>query len=338
LRSSSQSAHKIPGPDIKNILAATFVAEKAFRIFDIVLYHNECYMMLLRLRTLAPWIDMHYIGFSVNSFSHEISQELTFDPFEAEIKSFFYHVFWFNYTHPPEIQDPWIRETDIRHQLVHQMELRERPKGVDLVMWSDLDEIPLPSGMAWLRQNPPENYYRFVGHFHMYNYRWRSGETWAWAYVQKYGAKDPQKTWFDQRAPSGAYEVLPGISLIHCSYCFPELGQIITKLKSFSHREFSSDQWVDPNYVWSYIYCGFSLFGGNYSFVPFDPLGIDFPDDPRFDFLKRRIYFRDLPNFKFDTESLKKYSPCELPKLKTIAGSPNLVAGSDVPNNLDVYP
>jgi hypothetical protein len=215
------------------------------------------------------------------------------------------------------------------------MVMRERPQPDDLVMWSDLDEIPLPSGMVWLKNHPPRDYYRFVGHFHMYNYRWRSNETWAWAYVQRYGSKSPKKTWFQQRAPGGRYTTLPGISLIHCSYCFPELGQIITKLKSFSHREFSSDQWVDPNYVYSYIYCGFSLFGGAYNFVPFDPLGIDFPDDPRFDFMKKRIFFKDLPNYTLNRESLRKWSPCQLPGLQPQEGSSNDVPGANVPNNLD---
>jgi hypothetical protein len=306
-------------------------SEITFRIFDIVLYHNEAYMMLIRLRTLARWVDMHYIGFSLESFSHEVSQPLTFSPFDSEIREFFYHVYWMNYTHPRNITEPWERETDIRHQLIARMEANSKPTDDDLVMWSDLDEVPTPGGMSWVRDHPPKRLYRFNAHFHFYNYRWRCGEKWGWAYVMKYGAKPRGRTWFQLRSPGRREPHVPSISMIHCSYCFPSLGLIIQKLKSFSHREFSSDHWVDPNYVYSYVYCGYSLFGGNYSFVPFDPLGIEVPDDPRFNYLKQRIKFNDLHTFNFSLTLLQKYAPCKLPPLKAIG---DLVPGDSVPNDL----
>jgi hypothetical protein len=302
-----------------------------FRIFDIVLYHNEAYMILLRLRTLRRWVDRHYIGFSDLSFSHEVSDPLSFAPFEDEIKSFFDHVFWMNYSHPARMEDPWERETDIRHQLIARMESFDKPQFDDLVMWSDMDEIPIPSGMAWIRRNPPHDFYRWVAHFHFYNYRWRCGESWNWAYIQKYGKKNPRKTWFQLRVPEGDYPTIPGIGMIHCSYSFPSLNLILSKLKSFSHREFASGQYVDPNYVYTYVYCGYSLFGGNYTFVPFAPLGIDFPTDPRYNYMKQRIHFNDLDQFQFNLTLLKQYSPCELPELRS---SGDVVRGADLPNDI----
>jgi hypothetical protein len=287
-------------------------------------------MLLLRLRTLRRFCTKHYIGFSILSFTHLISAPLSFHPFENEITCFSDRWFWFNYTHPTEITEPWPREADIRTQLIHQMELIEKPSANDLVMWSDLDEIPLPSGMQWVIENPPSYYYRFWGHFHFYNLRWRSPEVWKWAYIMKYGARRTNHSWFNFRAPNKLrWRRVPGISLIHCSYCFPSLGMIIMKLKSFSHEEFGSGPYTNPNFVYSHVYCGHSLFGGNFSLVDFkDAAELDFPDDSRFDFLKSRLMFDDLDKFHFDVNQMIEMSPCKLPfvnkwKEKRLDGLPN---------------
>jgi beta-1,4-mannosyl-glycoprotein beta-1,4-N-acetylglucosaminyltransferase len=284
-------------------------------------------MLLLRLRTLYRWIDKHYIGFSSLSFSHEVRENISFTPFEIEVQSFSDRIHWFFYEHPPQFVDPWVRETDIRHQLLHQMELNEKPTSNDLVIWSDLDEIALPSGMKYIREKPPENMYQFVAHFHFYNYRWRSGESWRWAYIQRYGAHDTKgPSWFDLRLPADDRPKIPGISMYHCSYCFRSLGSLISKLKSFSHREFSSGQYILPEYIFSYIYCGYSLFGGNYTFVKFDPLGVDFPDDPRYDYLRKRVALNDLDQFDFDIVKMREYAPCKIP---------DWVTSKKLPNNMD---
>jgi hypothetical protein len=286
-----------------------------FRIFDIVLYHNEAYMLLLRLRTLRPYVTRHYIGFSLQSFSHLLTLPLSFEPFSYEIQSLSERYFWFNYSHPANITESWDREADIRHQLVYQMERIELPQSDDLVMWSDLDEIPIPRGMRYVIENPPEYYYRFWGHFHFYNFRWRSREIWKWAYIMRYGARRRRHSWFGFRAPNKLrWRHIPGISMVHCSYCFPSLGLIISKLISFSHQEFAHEPFTDPNYVYAYVYCGYSLFGGNFSFVDFDPsLGLDLPSDSRYDYLKHRIKFNDLDTFKFDLDKMLSVTPCKLP-------------------------
>jgi hypothetical protein len=287
------------------------------RVFDVLLYHTESYMLYLRLRTLEPYVDKHYIGFSLLSFSHEVTALLSFDPFYDEILAFSHRWFWFNYTHPWHKGDAWSREEDIREVLIAKMIKIERPRMDDLVIWSDLDEIILPESMRWVRENPPPHFYRFLGQMFFYSYRWRSPAPWQWAYIMRYGSKRPERNWFNYRTPDNPpYEYVPGISLFHCSYCFPKLGLIVEKLKSFSHEEFARDKYIDHNYVYAYAYCGHSMFGGNYTLVDFDPRGIDFPNDTRFDFLKQKVGFSDLDQFRFSVEALEKYAPCSLPFIK----------------------
>jgi hypothetical protein len=294
-------------------LTITIIGSK-LRIFDIVLYHNEAFMLYLRLRTLAPYITKYYIGFSDVSFSSKVLVNLSFDPLNSEIRSFADRCFWLKYTYPSNELGPWIRETKFRHVLLAKMEELERPTMNDLIIWSDLDEIPLQSGLKWILANPPAHFYRFVGYFHFYNYRWQSSNFWEWAYVMRYGSKRPDKTWFQYRIPDfPPFEYVPNISLIHCSYCFPKMGLIIQKLFSFSHVEYTWGHWIDPNWVYSHVYCGASLFGGNFTLVDFNPEGLDFPEnDERFNFLKRKMDFSDLDNFTFDFEKMKTFAPCNL--------------------------
>jgi hypothetical protein len=271
-------------------------------------------------------VDIHYIGFSLLSFSHKIAANLTFAPFDNEIRAMSDRYFWFNYTHPETIGGPWMREEDIRLRLIERMIERECPTSEDLVIWSDLDETPWPLGMRWVIDQPPKHYYRFLGYFSFYNYRWRSPNPWQWAYVMRFGGKHSDRNWFKYRTPDhppfeyvlGAKDWGPGTqSLFHCTYCFPSLGQIIEKLKSFSHSEFSTGKYIDPNYIYAHVYCGHSIFGGNHTLVDFNAMGVYVPDDDaRFDYLKMRLSFNDLDKFKFDIKALREYAPCELDFLK----------------------
>jgi hypothetical protein len=62
------------------------------------------------------------------------------------------------------------------------------------------------------------------------------------------------------------------------------------------------------------VYCGCSLFGHNFSLVDFDVGGeLDFPDSPKFDFLKMRLKFDDVDRFQFDMGEMKEMAPCKLP-------------------------
>jgi hypothetical protein len=193
----------------------------------------------------------------------------------------------------------------------------------DLVIWSDLDELIIPSAMKWVRENPPPHFYRFLGNFYFYSYRWLAPEKWQWAYIMRYGSKKPDKTWFSYRTPDfPPFDYVPGISLLHCSYCFNKLGLIIDKLQSFSHDEYAHNQYIDPNYIYSYVYCGYSMFGGAYTSIPFDPMGIDFPNDTRFVYLKMKVGFDDLDNITFDLEKLRKHQPCRMDFINNTSALP----------------
>jgi hypothetical protein len=206
-------------------------------------------------------------------------------------------------------------------------------------MWSDPDEIPLQKAMPWIIHNPPRHFYRFLGSMFFYSYRHQCRADWRWPYIMKYGAKKRKPNWFKDRTPDhppfdyvfGAKEWRPETqSLYHCSYCFPSIGQIIAKPRSFSHEEFSSGKYIDPNYIYVYVYCSHSLFKGEYKLVDFDPVDLRVPhNDPRFDYLKMRLSFNDSHQHVFNFTLMKQYAPCELDFLANRTELPK-----ELPNHL----
>jgi hypothetical protein len=320
-------------PQVEEYQTNPIIPQTNFRIFDIVLYHNEIFMLVLRLRTLYRWVDKHYIGFSLSSFSHQVQENLSLAPFELEIQSFSSRIAWIEVgcgKYGP--MSPWACEETLRRDLFSAMVAEENPQPDDLVIWSDLDEIMYPSGMAWVRRNPPRNFYRFVGIFHFYTYRWRFPDVWRWAYIQRYGSKNPNVTWFKQRTPDSPAEEVPGISLAHCSYCFHKLEMVRTKLRSFSHTEFSENQYRDLNFLYGNILCGFSFWGGkNFSLTEkFDIHELDFPLEPKFQYLKRRVQFDDLHECNLSRTEVLKVATCTWPAMPRTAGY-----DLPVPNGVD---
>jgi hypothetical protein len=297
------------------------VKSRLFRVFDLFLYHNEAFMLYIRLRTLREFVDLHYIGYSLSSFSLRVITPLSFAPFESEIHEFDSRCRWLNYTFPADNPTGIAREESLHTALIELVEAREHPAPNDLIIWSDVDEIPLPSGLAWLLDHPPRHYYRFSGHFFFYNLRWRSADRWEWAFVIRYGGKIPEKRWSGYRPPDKPpFEWVGGeskpVSLFHCSYCFPSLGLIIQKLKSSIHPQFAQGKWVNPNYIYARMFCGYDLIASRLLPIDYELLGLGVPDgDPRFDFLKRKLSLNDLETTKFDVKALKENAPCPLPFL-----------------------
>jgi hypothetical protein len=93
------------------------------------------------------------------------------------------------------------------------------------------------------------------------------------------------------------------------------MADIFTKLRSFSHSEYSEGQYADPNYIYARIACGYGVLPERWQMpeklqlTKFDSRIIFVPDDPRFDFLKARIGFRDLDEFPLSKVEIMGHVP-----------------------------
>jgi hypothetical protein len=84
--------------------------------------------------------------------------------------------------------------------------------------------------------------------------------------------------------------------------------------------------------LYAKVLCGFPFWGGtNFTLTKrFDLKEIDFPLDPKFTFLKRRISFSDLGQYDLNLTLIKDLAQCRWPKpdLRNQSGLP-------VPNDVD---
>jgi hypothetical protein len=110
-------------------------------------------------------------------------------------------------------------------------------------------------------------------------------------------------------------KTLPGVLHHHCSFCFPTMAGIIRKLQSFSHTEYSGENFTDPNYIYARIACGYGVIPDRYKMPErlkpraFDARTIFLPDDPRLDFYRYRIGFTDLETFQLNISEVKRLKP-----------------------------
>jgi hypothetical protein len=305
------------------------------RVFDCFLYHSESYMLYLHLLTLWDSVDHFVIGSSNYSFANNRYSPVSFAPFNREIAAFAGKITFLDIDFlSMRMSDSkygnataWRREATARNHLLRGVNLY-RPAAADLIMLCDVDELVTRRAVLIIRTRPPVHYYNIQGMLFHYSFRWHVSE-WERPLVIRYGSLS---------APLDDYKFMPfltplnGIFHYHCSFCFPRLADVIRKLESFSHTEFSVGKFADPNYVYARIACGYGVLPSQWkmperlTLVPFDS-DIFLPKDRRFNFMRERIGFVDLNKYTFNITAIREFMPrsCPLKHLKFWAGVRTLI-------------
>jgi hypothetical protein len=207
--------------------------------------------------------------------------------------------------------DPWSRVRSSRHILIEGVNLHY-PRGDDLVMLSDVDEIPYPSVLRGLLLDPPNTYVRLLSHYYYYSLRFESSSAWIRNFVIPYGAID--RPLGNYRGAQGS--LLPGFTVMHCSYCFGTMRETIRKLETFAHAEYGSGKFVNPHYILAHVLCALSIVGtrsGEFRITPKDSHELDLP--PEAAFMGWRLPFTDLHTMDLNISQVKELAPCS-PVLK----------------------
>jgi hypothetical protein len=112
---------------------------------------------------------------------------------------------------------------------------------------------------------------------------------------------------------------LPGFTAIHCSYCYGSIREIIRKLETFPHTEYSGGQWVDPNYILAKVVCGRSMFKKHDAFDLREMKRYELDLPPQAEFMGWRLPFMDLDKVELNASEIRRMAPCE-PLLKFASG------------------
>jgi beta-1,4-mannosyl-glycoprotein beta-1,4-N-acetylglucosaminyltransferase len=161
-------------------------ARPRIRVFDCFMYSSESLMLLIRLRTLSSLVTAFILGWSNLTFAGRHAQTLTFAPYETEIAAFSRQLFplWFDMNSAN--LSVWGREKAARDHLLVGIQL-QNPRPDDIVMISDLDEIPLPSAVRACIANPTTIPFRLRSRFFYYSLRYASTSEWIRNGVLPYG-------------------------------------------------------------------------------------------------------------------------------------------------------
>ncbi len=159
--------------------------------------------------------------------------------------------------------DTWEHERFTRNALFDQA-LRslsddQAPQQGDVLLVSDIDEIPRPTTLQALRNCafPPRVTLR--SHFYYYSFQWlHRGEQWH----------HPQATYYN-----GIHDTIPPEDLRsrpahaelynaawHCSSCFPTMADMKTKITSFSHKGYNQPYFLDERRLLQNVRMGRDLF------------------------------------------------------------------------------
>ncbi|EAY23138.1 hypothetical protein TVAG_183750 [Trichomonas vaginalis G3] len=179
------------------------------------------------------------------------------------------------------------------------------PKDGDLVLISDVDEIPTRKGMEYMLEHPPIYYYTIHAVYNTINFMYKTPEKWHKSTLLRYNSQVKAKDFQTFRD-----EVVINLTepvATHCTCCFNDLDNYTRKYKSFSHQELNRHPFINESYVFRSHYCRKSY--------PFDiKLTRDMknfydedliPDDPRLEFLINPKFKLDISRTIYKEEDLK---------------------------------
>ena len=126
----------------------------------------------------------------------------------------------------------------------------------DVILVSDVDEIPRPDAIKTLRNCDFPKEVTLHTKMYYYGFQWAKREDWAHPQATFY---NNEKTVLpsDLRDSHGADLYNAGW---HCSYCFSTVEEMVTKIKSFSHKELNREEFTDRDKIVTRVRGGRDMF------------------------------------------------------------------------------
>ncbi|KAL8951943.1 MAG: hypothetical protein Q9222_002127 [Ikaeria aurantiellina] len=158
----------------------------------------------------------------------------------------------------------WAREMFSRNAMFDQVVPfldDEKAAGLgDVILVSDVDEIPRPVTLRALRNCAFPRRLTLRSHFYYYGFQWlHRGDQWA----------HPQATFYEGPDQTVKPEELRGTNdpeadlwnaAWHCSYCFGKLQDLVDKVQSFSHSELNKPEFTDRAKILQRVRHGIDMF------------------------------------------------------------------------------
>lgn len=241
------------------------------KVFDLFLLSSELDWLEIRLNTLAPHVDYFVIVESATTFTgmaKPLHLKENWDRFAEFHEKIVYKV----------IEDPgpelgastWQHEDFFRNSLFYSaFPMDKAREGVDVVMVSDIDEIPKPATVDVLKHCEFPDRLTLQSRFYYYSFQWEHiGPQWphpqATTFRGREGTISPNAlrngiggSWWSRWWNKG-YMRNAGW---HCSSGFNTLKAMKEKMASFSHTPWNTEANRDSKTIVNRVRKGEDLFG-----------------------------------------------------------------------------
>lgn len=225
--------------------------------------NTELDWLEIRLATLYPAVDFFVIVEGSKTFTG-LTKDLTVKKNWARFEKFHEKMIYHEITYDNyEPSDAWGAEAFTRNamfqQAIENLTGAQKPEAKDVLVVTDVDEIPRPETLETLRHCSFPRRVTLWSRFYYYSFQFlHIGAEWS----------GPKATFYD-----GANTILPhdlranrGQALDdtgsianaswHCSSCFSTIDEFRVKIKSYSHTEHNTDQYLDSNWIMDHVRIG----------------------------------------------------------------------------------
>ena len=228
------------------------------RVFDCLLYNGEMQVLEMRLHELDAVVDRFVVVESDMTFSGR-PKRIAFDPTHSAIEPFAHKIDHVLVSDMPKTENPWDREAWQRNAMLRGVgDAADR----DMILMSDVDEIPRASVVASARDDEEHAvfFFRLAFYYFFANYRNVKGpevnKVWNCAATHGEASRlGPQS--FRQTFLSGA-RVFDDAGW-HFSYLTDEAG-VKRKISSFSHQELNTDAVLSAINIPAFVRRGADLY------------------------------------------------------------------------------
>jgi beta-1,4-mannosyl-glycoprotein beta-1,4-N-acetylglucosaminyltransferase len=163
-------------------------------------------------------------------------------------------------TEDANFTDTWSRERFSRNamydQVIPYLSGAQEAFAGDVILVSDVDEIPRPDALKALRNCDFPKEVTLHTKMYYYGFQWAKRDDWPHPQATYYAHSETTLP-SDLRDSSGGNLYIAGW---HCSYCFSTVAEMVTKIKSFSHTEMDREEFTDRQKIVDRVRMGKDMF------------------------------------------------------------------------------
>ncbi|KAK3310624.1 glycosyltransferase family 17 protein [Chaetomium strumarium] len=236
--------------------------DRARKVYDLVMINSELDMLEVRLNTTFDEVDYFVLVESRKTFTN-LDKPLVLKKNLARFEPYLRKIIYHEIEYPPNFkpQRTWDMEDHQRNSMLTQVFPRLRgaqaPQRYDVIVVSDVDEIPRPSTLALLRACRFPRRLTLRSRFYYYSFQWlHRGPEWPHPQATYYlgahwtllpndlriadGGMWPFREWEKGELANASW---------HCSSCFATTSEFLGKMASFSHTWMNKEEYRDRNRI-----------------------------------------------------------------------------------------